>query len=174
MRKIIDRYSGAVHSGNLGSKPDTTHSDSDVLGAFGLAAKRSPLAVALARLFTGDNHAAGHIVTILAEKVISRAYSQGITLAHVEAQDLSRAVLSWQRDSRCKSCGGHGVRVILGTTTLGDEPCPVCKGEGRIPFNRQFTMERLELARWLSTKLEAEIGVAGEAAMRMLAPRLDL
>jgi hypothetical protein len=60
--KIVDRYASAVRASSLKSEPDTTYSASDVLGAMGLAGKRHPLAVALTRLFTGDNTASGDIV----------------------------------------------------------------------------------------------------------------
>lgn len=44
--KIQDRYSSAVHSSNLQSRSETTMSDTDVLGAMGIADRR--LAVPLA------------------------------------------------------------------------------------------------------------------------------
>ena len=172
--KIIDRYAGAVRSSNLASKPDTTYSDSDVLGAAGLAAKRAPLGVALLRLFSGDNHASGEIVEIMADKAVGKAYRLGNECGRVEADDIARAVLAWHRDGTCKPCGGHGVRLIPGTPTLGGEPCPKCRSTGRVLFDRQFTMERLDLARWLVAELEREMAIAGPEAMRKLAPRLDL
>ena len=171
---IIDRYSTAVRSRDMASRPLTTHSDSDVIGAAGLAGKRVPLGVALLRLFVGDNHAAGEIVDILASKAIGKAYRLGSECGRVEAEDIARAVLAWHREGACKPCGGHGVKIIAGTTTLGNEACKPCAGTGRLPFDRQFTPARLELARWLSAEIDKEQAAAGPEALRMLAPRLDI
>lgn len=169
---ITDRYAGAIRSSNLGSKPDTTYSDSDVLGAAGLAGKRSPLAMALLRLFCGDNHASGKIVDVLATSAVGKAYRMGNECGQVEARDIAAAVLAWHRDSACKACGGHGVRLIPGTTTLGGERCGQCR-DGRIDFDGQFSLMRLDLARWLAAEVDREQAIAGKEAMRMLAPRLD-
>src|SRR5688572_14309198 len=112
--RILDRYSGAVRSSNLRSEPDTTYSDSDVLGAVGLAAVRRPLAAALTRLFMGDNHAAQQIVCILAEQVRDKAIASDVDLKPTQAQDMARAVLAWHRDGVCKTCNGHGFDLIPG------------------------------------------------------------
>jgi hypothetical protein len=171
---MTDHYARAVNASSLVSKPDTTHSATDVLGAHGLAAKRVPLGVALLRLFVGDNHAAGMIVNILADKAVGKAYRLGDEIGRVEAEDMARAVLAWHRDNRCKVCGGHGLKLIPGTTTLGDEPCRPCRGSGRIPFDMNFTLMRLGLARWLAAEIEREQAKAGPAALAALAPRLQL
>ena len=170
---IIDRYSSAIRSSNLGSRPETTQSDSDVLGAAGLAAKRSPLAIALLRLFCGDNHSSNSIVGILADKAVGRAYRMGNECGRVEAWDISAAVLAWHRDGTCKVCGGHGVKLIPGTTTLSGDRCTSCR-DGRIKFDAQFPMQRLDLARWLAAELDREQAIAGADAMRALAPKLTL
>ena len=172
--KILDRYSSAVRSSNLCSNPDTTYSDSDVLGAAGLAAKCNELGIALMRLFSGDNHASSDIVRILSTKAIGKAYRLGAEIARVEAEDLARSVLAWHRDGTCKPCGGHGQKLIPGTTTIGDDKCPACKGGGRLLFDMHFSSGRLELAKWLVSELEREMSSAGPEAMKMLAPRLDL
>lgn len=176
---INDRYHSAVHSGNLRSNPDTTNSDSDILGAVGLAAKERPLGMALMRLLSGDNHAAGAVVEILAEQVWRLAISRDTnpTLKRAEAHAMAMVVLSWyRRDNPCPSCGGHGYMALgqigLGTTALTDRPCPACKGEGRKPL--AFVGDRLDLARDAAGMLEAELAESGAAAMRKLAPRLDL
>lgn len=170
---IIDRYATAIRSSNLGSKPETVNSDSDVIGAAGLAAKRSPLAIALLRLFCGDNHASTTVVGILADKAVGKAYRMGNECSRVEAWDISAAVLAWHRDGTCKVCGGHGVKLIPGTTTLGGEKCASC-ANGRIRFDAQFPMVRLDLARWLAAELDREQAIAGADAMRALAPKLEL
>lgn len=170
---IIDRYATAIRSSNLGSKPDTDRSDSDIIGAAGLAAKRSPLAIALMRLFCGDNHASSTIVGILADKAVGKAYRMGNECSRSEARDISAAVLAWHRDGTCKVCGGHGVKLIPGTKTLGGDRCTSCR-DGKILFDSKFSMLRLDLARWLAAELDREQAIAGADAMRALAPKLDL
>lgn len=167
---IIDRYAGAVHSRSLAAKRESIGADVDVLGAAGFAAKSNPLGMALLRLFVGDNRAAGHIVEILARNAIGKAYRLGSDIGKIEAEDIARAVLAWHRDSRCKPCGGHGVKIIKGTKTLGDEPCCVCLGAGRLPFDSHFGLERLELARWMADEIDKKQGEAGREAMKRLAP----
>lgn len=174
MNSITGRYAAAVHTSNLASSPRTTCSPSDVLGAFGIAGRRHPLAVALARLFVGDNHAAGAIVAILSGMALSRAKREGVKLRPVECDDMARAVLAWHRDGLCRPCGGHGVLRVPGTTTLSDSTCPKCRGTRKVPFDAQFSVEHLIVARWLQGEIEREAGKAGPAAMAALAPRLEL
>lgn len=177
MTKILDRYASAVNSGNLASDPDTVFSDADVLGAAGLAAKRSPLAISLARLFSGDNRAAPELVRIMAQMLVGKAYRLGAEIEHVKAQDMARAILAWHRDGRCKACHGHGFDLTPadhgGRRTVTERACHVCRGTGKMPFEAQFTRERRELAKWLLAELEREQGIAGSEAMKALAPRLE-
>jgi hypothetical protein len=179
MSKIHDRYSSAVHSGNLRSKPDTEMSDSDMLGAAGLAAKRVPLAIGLARLFAGDDREGAQLVQILSSMAWGKAKAEGIKLKRVQADDMARAVLAWHRSGTCKVCGGHGYKLaggILGEgrAVISDAPCDECKGSRKVNFDRLFAFERLLLARWLREAIEAEQGVAGAEIMKALAPRMDL
>lgn len=174
MSKVLDRYASAVHSSNLSSKPDTTYSDSDVLGAAGLAGKRNALAMALARLFSGDNTAAHDLVRTLAEMAWGKAHSMGVKVKRTQAVDMARAILAWHRDGACRPCGGHGFELIAGTRTVGGTACRVCRGTGKLLFDRQFPLERLGLARWLLSEIEREQGKAGSAAMAKLAPKLEL
>jgi hypothetical protein len=172
--RFDDRYSSAIHSSNLKSKPDTHSSDSDVLGAAGLAGKRKPLAMALLRLFSGDNRASGEIVGILARMASSRAWeTDQVSIPNTEAEDLGRKVLAWHRDGVCKACHGHGYALIEGAPSLSGNACAACKGTGKMPFDPQFSMERLPLARWLRERVEREQAFAGAEAMAALAPRLD-
>lgn len=173
MANYSDRYAGAVFSGNLKSDPDTAMSDVDVIGAAGIAAKRSPLALALLRLFVGDNHAGEELVTLLENMVVGKAYRLTVTITRPEARDVGKAVLGWHREGTCKTCHGHGFNILAGTTTIGDETCPKCRGEGKIPFDREFPVERRELARWLLAEMEREQAIAGPAAMAALAPKLN-
>ena len=187
MSSITDRYATAVHSSNLASDPDTTRSDSDVLGAMGFAGKPwltdpgghvrrrgSPLGAALLRLFMGDNHASSTIVEILAAKADGKAHRTGVDITRLEAEDLARKVLAWHRDGICRPCGGHGVQIIPGTTTLSGANCTHCGGSGRLRLDRHIVLQHLDLAQWLLAEMDREMGVAGPLAMRALAPRLDL
>lgn len=174
MNKITDRYASAIRSGNLASKPDTTFSDSDVVGAHGLAAKRHPLAIALQRMFLGDNMAAHQVVLTLAENACGKAFRMGLDLTDVERVDLARSVVAHWRHGICKACHGHGYKLIEGTPHLSEQLCPVCKGSRRRSFDREFPMLHLDLARWMLAEVERETAKAGQAAMAALAPRLDL
>ena len=174
-------YASAVRSSNLRSKADTNMSDSDVIGAAGLAAKKSPLAIALMRLFTGDNRAATDIVRILTASVIGKAWHfYKLPLPRIEGEDISKAVLAWHRDGVCRVCGGHGFMVAgggglgEGRAVIGDAPCGACHGQGKVSFDRQFAMDRLELARWLRAEIEREQAIAGAEAMKALGPRMEL
>ena len=181
---ITDRYATAVRATSLagnaesmadGTSPAKTANQVDVLGAFGLAAKKRPLAVALTRLFAGDNRAAREIVQLLAVMVDTKSWrDDGVNVPMLEAEDIGRKVLAWHRDGVCRDCGGHGFELIHGAPSLSGNACPVCRGSRKVPFDSEFTMERLHLARWLREKIEREQGMAGQAAMRALAPRLDL
>jgi hypothetical protein len=170
-----DRYSSAVRSANLKSQPGTTRSDADILGAAGIAAKRSPLAIALLRLFAGDNHASRDIVLQLAQMLVGKAWhAKRFSLPRTEAEDIAKAVLAWHRDGTCRPCGGHGYTAVEGAPTISDHQCPVCRGTGRMPFDRHFKGSQLDLAQWLVAEVEREQAMAGPAAMRALAPRLEL
>jgi hypothetical protein len=176
MTKLLDRYASAVHSSNLASSPRTVYSDSDVLGAVGLAGKDEDkaLAMALARLFSGDNTAAHALVRLMAEKAWGKARMLGVKLKRTQSEDMAKAILAWHRDGACRPCGGHGFELIPGTRTVGGSSCRVCRGTAKMPFDRQFTLERLPVARWLLSEIEREQGKAGAAAMAKLAPRLEL
>lgn len=180
MSGFTDRYSSAVHSGNLKSDPNR-ETALDVVGAAGLAARRSPLAVALLRLFVGDDREAEQIVTILENMAVGKAYRLGIEITRPEARDMGKAVLAWHREGVCKPCGGHGFDVQNGSSKVGQgravlsaTNCKFCRGTGKILFDRQFPITRLELARWLLAEIEREQAVAGPSAMAALAPKLDL
>lgn len=180
---IKDRYASAIRTSNLRSKPDTRMSDSDVIGAAGLAGKAtrhdgtagSPLAMTLLRLFCGDNRASAELVVMMAGMLVGKAWHGfGLEMSRVEASDIAMAVLAWHRDGVCKACGGHGYKLVQCAPALSDEPCPECRGMGRIPFEKQFPADRRVLARWLLVEVERELSAAGPQAMSALAPKLDL
>ena len=176
-----DRYASAVRSANLRSKADTQQSDSDILGAAGLAGKRHALAMALLRLFSGDNHASREIVAELASMAWGKAQAEHVKLKRTQADDMARSVLAWVRDGTCTVCRGHGYEVV-GTrelfgearAVLSDHACKACHGTKKVPFNSAFALERLLIAQWLLAQVEQELARAGSAAMEKLAPRLDV
>jgi hypothetical protein len=171
---IIDRYASAVRSSNLRSRPDTTKSDTDVLGAVGLAAKRTPLAMALLRLFVGDGSNARAVSMTMADMVSSKAEEMGVMMIRLDSVSIGSAVLAWHRDGRCKACNGLGFKVFERSPTLSDQPCDACRGTTKVPFDTQFDASHLDLARWLLVQLEREMAIAGSDAMKSLAPRLEL
>ena len=182
--KITERYATAVNTSNLKSVPDTIHSASDVLGAYGIADRRlsegedqytkHPLAVPLERLFAGDSASAGVIVQILAGMIRGKAPGLRCPQTETQAVDMARAVLGWFRKPACQACGGHGFKVILNTTTLGDNKCRPCNGTGKVPLELLYRLEQRELVRWAIARMEFESAMAGPAAMRALGNSLDL
>jgi hypothetical protein len=184
---IADRYATAIRSSCLTVQERTTFSDTDVLASMACADRAltrgrdfrgrsippAPLAVALERLFLGDNRQAKGIVALLEEMAWKRARTMRVKLPLADARSMAQKCLAWHRDSKCKPCGGHGVLVIQGTKTLGHQKCNVCRGEGTVPFEKQFPFERRELARWLVAEMEREQGKAGPEAMKWIAPMLE-
>lgn len=184
--KIIERYASAVRSANLKSDPRTMMSDTDVLGAMGLADRdlrrgsdykgravtRAPLAVALQRLFLGDNTAAVQIVEIMSDEIWRQARKDRVKLDRVQAVDMAKACLAWHRHGRCRPCGGHGYELIPGTKTLGTRECEACHGAGKVPFESQFQKPLRELARWTLAEMERHQSQAGPAAMEKLRERM--
>lgn len=162
----LDRYVSATHSSNLKVEERTTHSDSDMLGAMGLAAKRKPLAAALARLYAGDNHAAAGVITALADQL--ERHPPARDLCRLVKEDIARSVMAWHRDGVCKSCEGHGHLTILGAPVLSGMECKACAGVGRIRFEVNFTERRRPIARWLLNQVEAELAGAGTAVAAKL------
>lgn len=172
--QITERYASSLRSGNLGSKPETTFSDSDVLGAYGLAAKRHPLSIALQRLLLGDHSSAGDVVNVLAENACGKAYRLGMQVERVELIDIARAVVAWCRSPACPSCNGLGFRLVEGAPHLSGQGCTICRSTGRRPFDAAFQAKHLSMARWMCGEVERETSKAGQAAMAALAPRLYL
>lgn len=170
--KVIERYASAVRSSNLEINERTTRSDSDVLGAMGLAARDFPLAVALQRLFLGDGTAARELVEILADDAWRQARALKIKLNRVQAYDLAQGCVAWHRNPTCDVCGGHGATVIPGSTTLGVR-CKPCKGTGRTSLSKLF-QEHAEIADWLVAHMERHQAMAGPEAMKQIAGYLDL
>lgn len=169
-----ESYAGAIKTSNLKSRPETTRSPSDVLGAAGIAGKHSPLALALLRLLSGDSRNIVNVAGLMAAMVLGKAHRAREPMDHQESMMIAQAVLAWSMNPRCSACGGHGFKVIQGTTTLGGEACDVCHGTGRREFDAEFKPQRLWLAQWLATEVDREISAAGPLAMQALAPKLKI
>jgi hypothetical protein len=195
--RIQDRYATAVHSSDLGVDGKTTMSDSDTLGAYGIAGRvleegmtrdgtpitPSPLAVPLERLFAGDNNSVYDIVRQLAEMAHGHSFRLKVKISRTQARDIAEACLAWHRNGTCRTCEGRGYALITGTKSLSERECQDCcaghiparwRTPGKLPFERQFRPEWRDLARWLVSQMEAAAGRAGPEAMKALAPRLDL
>lgn len=183
--RITDRYATAINSSCLTVDERTTRSDTDVLGAMGLADKYleemdKPLAVPLTRLFMGDNSAGEEIVRLLTAKIRGKAPSLKLKITIAQAEDMAKACLAWHRNGTCEPCGGHGVLKIPGTTTLGAAACKACKpsagattGTGKRPFEREFHPSMRELAAWVVAEMEREQAQAGAEAMKTIAGYLE-
>jgi hypothetical protein len=169
--KVLERYSQAVNSSDLTVDERSTWSDTDVLGAAGLAGRHNPLGLALTRLFADGKPE--EAIAELTELAMKRARTLRIKFTRIQSEDLSKAVLGWHRFGTCQPCGGTGYTVIKDTPVHGDE-CSHCKGGGKLLFDRQFQHEALGLAQWLSAEIDRSQAAAGSDAMRALAPRLDL
>lgn len=160
--RVVDWYASDVRAGN----------QSSVVGAVGFAGKYNPLAMALLRLFVGDDRAAHDIVPMLAQKLAGKAYRQGEKLPKTTAEDMARAVLAWHRDGVCKPCSGLGYTRIEGSPSLSEHACPSCRGTKKRAFEPEFKPTHVGLARWLLAELEREHAVAGIEARKRLAPTL--
>lgn len=170
--KLLERYSEAVNSGNLTVNERTTWSDTDVLGAAGLAGRHNPLGLALTRLFADGKPEPA--LELLTEMAFKRSRTLRIKITKVAVADLAKAVLGWHRHGTCQPCGGTGFHRVPGTPMLGDQ-CPHCKGTGKAPFDDHFvTDDQVILARWISGEIDRSQAAAGSDAMRALAPRLAL
>jgi len=164
---ILDRYTSAVNAKNL-KVSDITQGAADILGAYGLASKKAPLAVALSRLMAGDSRVMGEIVNNLSKSVWkkSRGYKT-LRMTDLQSMDFTKDCLLWWPNNTCKSCGGHGQTIIPGTTTLSERDCKECKGTGKTRLS--YKAEKLELANWTISEIEKALSQAGPEAMRKLA-----
>jgi hypothetical protein len=143
--KIVERYASAVRSSNLRSIERTTISDSDVIGAVGLASKTDYLGALLLRFELGDNRAARECAGVMAH----RAHVHFPKLHPRTAVDLASALLAFTRSDVCPDCNGLGREVIAGTPTLGTKECKTCGGTGKKRIDRQFAKEHMPVVDWM-------------------------
>ena len=138
--RITQRYASAVNSSNLKSKPETTYSDTDVLGAHGIASRYVPLGVALQRLFVGGKPR--ECVSVMTAMVTARAAAYRHKIAPTTATEISQKVLAWYRFGTCTDCGGTCKEVKFEPKPhLSDEDCQACHGTGKRPFDNAFHPE---------------------------------
>lgn len=169
--RLIDRYASAVHATSLTSDPSTYMSNTDVLGAMGLAGIHYPLGVALARLLSGGGDS--DAIDTLTSMIFRRARTYGIKLTYIGSRDVAIAVLAWHRHGTCQPCVGRGFLLMPGTPVNGEQ-CPHCKGTGKIDFDSHFPQAVLRVAQWASDQIEYGISNAAIEAMRRIAPLMDL
>jgi len=143
--RIIDRYASAIRSSNLRSIERTTHSDSDVIGAVGLASKTDYLGALLLRFELGDNKAARECAGVLA----NRACIQFPKLHPRTAVDIASALIAFSRSDVCTDCNGLGCEVIPGTPTLSKKECRTCRGTGKKRIDKQFSKEHMPIVDWM-------------------------
>lgn len=164
--KIFERYATAINASSLKPDPNSVHSDLDVIGAAGLAARYEPMGIALARMLGGGR---GNAIEDMADAAYRRSHRiKGGRLTRLQAEDMAKAVLAWIRNGRCTPCGGIGAMLIPGTPSLGDE-CNTCKGSGKLAFDTHFRQEWRDVADWLRGEVERSQANAGTMTMQKIA-----
>jgi hypothetical protein len=173
MSQVLNRYSSAINSSNLKSRAETTWSDTDVLAAMGLAARSHPLGAALSRMFVDGKPE--RVVAMLATMARDRSYKVRERLTEHQAREMAQKVLAWYRHGICVECGGTGKEIVYEPKPhLSETDCQPCSGSGRRPFEPSFTHDHRDIAIWLRGEIERHQGYASVAAMRLIAPMLDL
>lgn len=173
--RITERYTTAVSSTNLLSEERTLYSDTDVLGAMGIAAKTHPLGTALSRMLVDGK--AEKALDLLAGLAFGRARLHKVTMGMPEARDVAMATLGWFRHGKCRECCGTGFRLVADEAqTRSDELCGHCGGTGKIPFAEQFneTPTFLPVALWLAAQIDREISWAHAQAAQKIGKEMDL
>lgn len=174
MSKIAERYASSVNSSCLTVDERTTWSDTDCLGAMGLAAKEFPLGAALQRLFVDGKP--DECRSLMAAMAFDRGIrTKGAALTRTEAQVMAEKVLGWFRFGTCQECGGTGKEIVLEPKPhLSEFDCQECHGTGKRPFARDFATAQLDVACWLRDQVQKHQAMAGAAAMRKIADQFDL
>lgn len=148
---LLEKISSAQVSSNLGEKPLHQTGDVDVVRACGMAGASNSLGLSLYRLkYSGDVKEFANVVNGLLTMVRSRWFD-------VDGNKTVNDVLVHWLDDICNPCLGRGYAVVPGTPMLGDVPCSLCNGTGRVKLVSS------DAARWLLDeveKMEREIAVA--------------
>jgi hypothetical protein len=194
-----ERYRSSINTSNLGSDPRTFRSPSDVVGAYGLAARNltdgfvrtgpnpedgydirpAPLAVPLERLLAGDSKAVHGIVQQLAEMAFGHSKHLRLKIGRAVAHDLACCSLAWFRNGTCRACGGHGYDLVRGAPTLSERECTACRGTGKILLEESVDPDHKnpgyrEIVAWLVVEITREAGRASSAAMAKISQRMEL
>jgi hypothetical protein len=174
MLNIAKRYATSVNSSCLTVDARTTFSDTDCLGAMGLAAREFPLGAALQRLFVDGK--AKECASVMAAMAFDRGNRiKGAAMSQAEAQVMAEKVLGWFRFGTCQSCGGTGKEIVIEPKPhLSEFDCQDCHGTGKQLFDRNFRAQQLDVARWLRDQVQKHQAMAGAAAMRKIADQFDL
>jgi len=127
--KIAQRYITARHTSNLKSEPRSNMSAADILAGAGMAAQQHSDALMLwGVVYGGKTSQKMMLVDGLARKVgeyMMRNRLKG------QPRHIAMEVLAYYLHAKCMACEGVGHRLIEGTITREDEPCPVCRGTGK-------------------------------------------
>jgi hypothetical protein len=174
MTKLLNRYASAINSDDLTSNPKTVWSDSDVVGAAGIASRHHPMAAALTRMLLGDKKAANEVVEALAEGLVGYAWRQGRQrLSRQIATEIAQAALAWHRFGTCTHCDGTGYAKVK-DAPVRVNLCVPCNGTGRTHLEHQVEPQYRQHATWAAAEIDRRLHEAGPAAMRSLAPQLAL
>jgi hypothetical protein len=111
------------------------------------------------------------VIEVLAEMLIKHFPA---SLKTSEAKSVAAGVLDYNRDSVCAACHGRGRELIPGSPTLSDRECQHCRGTGKKRFEKQFHRDKLRYADWAQQQIDAAAPRAGQAAMKAIAPSLEL
>jgi hypothetical protein len=148
---LMEKIASAQGSANLGEKPQHQIGDVDVVRACGMAGASHEMGLSLYRLkYAGDIKEFRNVVDGLTGIMKKR-------WPRVDADDTVAEVLAHWFDGVCNPCRGLGYAVVPGTPMLGDIPCGVCNGTGRVKLDSS------DAALWLLEevgKMEREIAVA--------------
>ena len=127
--KIAQRYLMARTTSNLKSEPRSSLSASDVLAGAGMAAQQHSDALLLwSVVYGGKTQQKMMLVDGLERKVSEYMMRNRLKGA---PRHIAMEVLAYYLHAKCMACDGVGHRIIEGTITREDEPCPVCRGTGK-------------------------------------------
>ena len=127
--KIAQRYLMARNTSNLKSEPRSSLSASDVLAGAGMAAQQHSDALLLwSVVYGGKTQQKMMLVDGLERKVSEYMMRNRLKGA---PRHIAMEVLAYYLHAKCMACDGVCHRIIEGTITREDEPCPVCRGTGK-------------------------------------------
>lgn len=157
---IAERYSSAIRAGNLVVNPRTSLAPTDILAGAASATRNRPLASALLRWFSGDQHALKELSALSSTMLISKCWHDSrVVLRKPIAERIVADVIVFYWVDVCRYCKGHGYVLILGAPVLSSTSCVHCKGKGRTTLDVDFGRWK-SLAVWLVSEYDREYTVA--------------